>query len=782
MQIPSHGSALSAARAGRSMSCAACLNCPGRWKEAVFMQQANSIWQSILNNWYGRLVYVFIAVLLWQWFDCLEGFWWDETYRIVHAVLIAGAAAEFLIPGWRFLRLSVQAIAIILINLYYTGFQWVPKEIGPLREWGLWGNWLSLNLSQLEPFIWISIVVWLLFQFAGNVTKTRPQVVMIMSLFLMSLLIADSFSPIVLWDNIAWTIFIGLAWLVAEHFARFQAKHPESWSRMIEYPASLLLPTLLIIALVMASGLFVPNMSPVLKDPYTVWRESRGETVPSFVGNKGNPITSSGPTGDSRSGYSRQDEALGGGFLFDYSTVMEVTTNRKSYWRGETKAMYTGEGWIDGPRERRESSMIGLVAGEKLPLTDGPGSDIETTEVEQTVRMIREDPLPVLFGAAPMSSLASLTIDEENIAIPNRVSWLADSWELHWPDGQTSAPYPSQYTIVSHVPVLDEEVLRSSGVALDSPAKNEMYLQLPDGLPQRVKDLAQEITAVGDNPYDKAKLIETYLKENYVYTNSPDLTKKKSDDFVDAFLFEIMEGYCDYYSSAMAVLARAVDLPTRWVKGYAPGVLPFDPLSELQNFGGRGFEPDGSGTYTVRNADAHSWVELYFEGYGWIPFEPTAGFAYPYAAAEVRQDTVETDIAPPVEPVEEVKNQESSFNLSWIGAIAAVLLLVAMAIVRRREIGEAYVRWRFRTYTANQRIVLETEKLIRSGRRKGLRHAEHETMRETITRWSEDRTPLSGELQAVLLMFERAKYGAAAFTNEEAEQLALTVKSIRNRL
>ena len=83
------------------------------------------------------------------------------------------------------------------------------------------------------------------------------------------------------------------------------------------------------------------------------------------------------------------------------------------------------------------------------------------------------------------------------------------------------------------------------------------YLQVPADLPERVKQLALDITKTASNPYDKAKLIEKYLSEHYPYTNTPDETKGKSKDFVDRFLFEVKQGYCDYYSTAMAVLTRS---------------------------------------------------------------------------------------------------------------------------------------------------------------------------------------------------------------------------------
>ena len=132
---------------------------------------------------------------------------------------------------------------------------------------------------------------------------------------------------------------------------------------------------------------------------------------------------------------------------------------------------------------------------------------------------------------------------------------------------------------------------------------------LPKKLPDRVYELAEEITADYDTQYDKLKAIEEYLKMNYTYS----LKGHKhtgEQDFVDYFLFESKEGYCTSFASAAAVLGRCVGIPTRYIEGF------------LGKFGGAERED----WYTVRNSQAHAWAEAYLEGIGWIPLEATAPF------------------------------------------------------------------------------------------------------------------------------------------------------------
>ena len=135
----------------------------------------------------------------------------------------------------------------------------------------------------------------------------------------------------------------------------------------------------------------------------------------------------------------------------------------------------------------------------------------------------------------------------------------------------------------------------------------------------RIKALADQITSQYINNYDKAAAIESYLRSNYLYTLQPPAPKDNAVDALDNFLFNSKAGYCEYFASAMGDMLRAEGIPTRLVNGYGPG--SYDNKQKL---------------YVVRESDAHTWVEAYFPGYGWIPFEPTPDGTYfpiPRAAA-----------------------------------------------------------------------------------------------------------------------------------------------------
>ena len=131
------------------------------------------------------------------------------------------------------------------------------------------------------------------------------------------------------------------------------------------------------------------------------------------------------------------------------------------------------------------------------------------------------------------------------------------------------------------------------------------FLSLPDSVPARVLALARDLTASASTPYDRALAIENYLRE-FPYTLEVD-APPPGRDVADYFLFDLKQGYCDYYATSMVVLARAAGLPARLVIGYANGAYDFE-----------------SAQYIVTENYAHSWVEIYFANIGWVEFEPTA--------------------------------------------------------------------------------------------------------------------------------------------------------------
>jgi hypothetical protein len=129
------------------------------------------------------------------------------------------------------------------------------------------------------------------------------------------------------------------------------------------------------------------------------------------------------------------------------------------------------------------------------------------------------------------------------------------------------------------------------------------YLTLPP-LDSRISRLADEITSKAPSNYDKAVALEQYLSTHFGYTL--ELPSTLPPDPLANFLFERKKGHCEYFASSMAVMLRSLHIPSRIVTGFRGG--EFNDLT---------------GQYVVRASDAHSWVEAYFPGFGWVSFDPT---------------------------------------------------------------------------------------------------------------------------------------------------------------
>lgn len=160
-----------------------------------------------------------------------------------------------------------------------------------------------------------------------------------------------------------------------------------------------------------------------------------------------------------------------------------------------------------------------------------------------------------------------------------------------------------RYEGISLLPVARPTQARFAGTIYPEEIR-DTYLQLPLQLDRRIPELARKITVRANNPYDQSLAVENYLRTNFAYTLN--LTGKAETDPLAHFLFETKAGHCEYFATAMAVMLRTLGIPSREVNGFLPG--------EYNDVGG---------DYIVRASDAHSWVEAYFPGHGWVTFDPT---------------------------------------------------------------------------------------------------------------------------------------------------------------
>ncbi|MCR9165066.1 MAG: DUF3488 and DUF4129 domain-containing transglutaminase family protein [Nannocystaceae bacterium] len=168
-------------------------------------------------------------------------------------------------------------------------------------------------------------------------------------------------------------------------------------------------------------------------------------------------------------------------------------------------------------------------------------------------------------------------------------------------------PGPVQYEFVAQLGDPDVAALQRLGDP-DVPEDFEGYLRRTEGLSAQVGALAQRVVGDADNRYDKVALLMEHLR-GFDYTTDLQPSQRVVDgaDPIEGFLFDTKAGHCEYFATALAVLGREVGVPTRLVNGYYGA--HYNTLGEF---------------YAVRQADAHSWVEVWFgPEAGWVTFDPT---------------------------------------------------------------------------------------------------------------------------------------------------------------
>jgi transglutaminase-like putative cysteine protease len=199
---------------------------------------------------------------------------------------------------------------------------------------------------------------------------------------------------------------------------------------------------------------------------------------------------------------------------------------------------------------------------------------------------------------------------EQMIPPANLIDTAGDLGEVTWDpyleqafvDGGLDAGL--EYTVRTRIVVPTREELDQ--VQNLAPVQYGPWTELPKDLDPRIEQIAQEWTADAASAYDKVLAIQRHFYTDG-FTYSTDVDVAEDADALLTFLTQTKTGFCQQYATAMAVLVRELGIPARVAVGYRAGTLQDDE------------------THLVQSTDAHAWVEVFFEGYGWLPFEPTPG-------------------------------------------------------------------------------------------------------------------------------------------------------------
>ena len=350
---------------------------------------------------------------------------------------------------------------------------------------------------------------------------------------------------------------------------------------------------------------------------------------------------------------------LGGGPELAETVVMTATLHSDPgldlsgfHWRSISFDVYTGRGWRRSPE--RETN---IAAGETIPAS-GDMSASRTVTITQDVAWLYD------------RRASRYTIGRPAVFSHDLVALWRGLDDLVGVRGRNNAS--TRYSAQTSMVVSTPDQLRTARLADVPPEIRARYTALPDSLPDRVRNLAREVTTPGRDaaplsPYDQARAIEQFLHQ---FAYSLDLPPPPAEgDIVDYFLFDLQTGFCDYFATAMVVMARSIGLPARIGVGF------------LQQ------PADASGIQTIRQLDAHSWAEVYFAGYGWVEFEPTPAFAIspPPSASQSDQPELQPTYAPPTGTTVAIPERAPQRETPWLWLLAAAsAVLLSLRLWGRR--------------------------------------------------------------------------------------------------
>lgn len=316
--------------------------------------------------------------------------------------------------------------------------------------------------------------------------------------------------------------------------------------------------------------------SEQMKKSKTAPRTVAGDT-PDTTGNEGKIV--SGPKGQSM-----YPDGSGAGQPGN-EIVFRAKSPLKLYWLGQLYDTYDGLKWTASNKMKNQDN------------TWRPELWKYTRRIEQKIIM-EKWVSNVLFGAHEASYI--------NIPVHYSDKVKRNFYQTRFVDGVTLPATPFNYTVLSNIMTSDnvpedDKKVKSLWVEKLQPI---YYTVLPEKkISQRVKDLASSITSEAVTNYEKAIALRDYLRKNYPYKQFSKKTPEKMEP-VDYFLFELKEGHCEYFASALTVLARLNKIPARVATGFSPG-----DYNVLNN------------CFEVHEYHAHAWTQIFIEDKGWLTFD-----------------------------------------------------------------------------------------------------------------------------------------------------------------
>ena len=272
-----------------------------------------------------------------------------------------------------------------------------------------------------------------------------------------------------------------------------------------------------------------------------------------------------------------------------YST----SSGKGNYLRLVSLQNFSGDGWTPD-KVTFDTNNTPDEFGPPPGLFPEVASTLDTTFV--SVQQLDSPWLPVPYPSTSITGLNGDWFWEKDaltVSSPDRSSW-RENYVVH---SLVLAPTPEQ--------------LGLAGTTV--PSGFERYLELPDGLPEIIGSTARKVASSAPSNYEKALALQEFFRHgDFQYSETAPVRAGYDGSGADviAKFLQIKSGYCVHFASAMTVMARSIGIPARMAVGFLPGVLTAN-------------QTDGRSIHRVTTHDLHTWPELYFDGVGWVRFEPT---------------------------------------------------------------------------------------------------------------------------------------------------------------
>lgn len=463
-------------------------------------------------------------------------------------------------------------------------------------------------------------------------------------------------------------------------------------------------------------------------------------------------------------GYGSLSQDLGGPLTPSRELFFTAKTPVPSYWRGEALQYYDGRRWIAG-----KMAGTSVEIDEDLSFLLEQRTDSKNPVVQKiTLAAPPFSSLPV-FSGGPVTKIIEVQGSDGHVLEPKiTADSVSDSLRFQGEGGRIFS-----YTIEAELQSSPKRLKLSPDVPDPEPI-TDVYLQLPNTLPQRVRELGEHITAGMNGRYEKAMAVESYLEQKYAYTLNTTIPPAGLD-FTDHFLFETKEGYCTHFATAMVVLLRTQGIPARYVMGFAPG-------EKIEGT---------TDTYRVTSEEAHAWVEVYFPGEGWAAFDPTPGFNAGMNPVSEQVASSGMDQNPLVRFVE-ILRSIPDFAYAWITgmkpltAFVIVLLLLPIVLVplfvgvRRKRAASA--ERSAPSLTERDQLIARSAKLWKKLEKKYGLMKPGITARAYIQSLHIEDEALRLEIQLFASRWERAAYMESSLSRTEKRQFLRQCRSIPKKL